>query len=251
MISNTTALVVSLKPTSIRSFFIVLKAPGVAKRVAPGQFVYIKPKAGTETLLRRAFSVMDADPKHGLLHLYIDIKGPGTQALARLNPGDELAILGPLGNGFPRKTYKVDNVLVGGGCGSAPLYFLAKELKARGKKVHFYYGARNKQQLPFAKMLAPICDKLVLVTDDGSQGKKGVVTRFLDLPSGCAVFSCGPKPMLRALASVAPEAYIAMETEMACGLGVCMGCAVPMNDGSYKRCCKEGPVFKAGDVAWN
>jgi dihydroorotate dehydrogenase electron transfer subunit len=96
-----------------------------------------------------------------------------------------------------------------------------------------------------------LCDEFVAITDDGSFGRKGVVTDHLDLPSGCAVFSCGPKPMLKAVAACAPGAFVAVETEMACGLGVCMGCAVAMRDGSYKRCCKEGPVFPAKDLAWN
>jgi dihydroorotate dehydrogenase electron transfer subunit len=89
-----------------------------------------------------------------------------------------------------------------------------------------------------------------VVTDDGSAGKKGLVTRHLDFSPQDGVFACGPKPMLKSVAALAPQALVAMETEMACGLGVCMGCAVSMKDGTYRRCCTDGPVFRAEEIAW-
>ncbi len=251
MISNITCRVVSIRPAASNSFYLSLQAPAIARLVYPGQFVYIKPSGLREPILRRAFSVMDADKASGSICLYIDVKGPGTIALSKLDKNDEIQVLGPLGSGFKPEYYKKENILIGGGCGSAPLYFLAKILKKRGKHVEFYYGARSKTMLPLAGRIKEVCDQLIVVTDDGSMGRKGLVTSHLSLSPSQAIFSCGPKPMLKAVSAIAPDAHIAMETEMACGVGVCMGCAVLMKDGTYKRCCTEGPVFRAGDVQWD
>jgi len=247
---NGTAEIQKCIKTKTSSIFLSFKAEKIAKKVTPGQFVYIKTSGLAEPLLRRAFSVMDSDRKKGIIELYIDIKGPGTQSLAQLNKGDIIDIMGPLGHGFQSETYRNENILIGGGCGVAPLIMLAKELKTLGKRVHFYYGGRNKEQLTFIPMLKNIVDTLTITTDDGSTGKKGVITNFLNIQQDAAIFSCGPKPMLRALAAIAPNAHVALETAMACGVGVCMGCAVPMSAGGYKRCCTEGPVFLASEVSW-
>jgi dihydroorotate dehydrogenase electron transfer subunit len=251
MIYNVIAPVFSINTAAHGSIFITLKAPAIAKSARPGQFVYVKPCGAKEPLLRSAFSVMDANRVSGRISLYVDVKGPGTEALAALRKNDRVSLLGPLGTGFDPKSYRKTNVLIGGGCGSAPLFFLARDLRKRGKRVVFYYGARTKAQLAFAALLKSVCHETIVVTDDGSAGKKGLVTEYLDFSPEHAVFACGPKPMLNAVAALAPHACVAMETEMACGVGVCMGCAVAMKDGTYKRCCTEGPVFRAKDVAWN
>jgi len=250
MISNIICPVFSINKAAGGSVFLTLKAPSVAKSVRPGQFVYIKPLGAKEPLLRRAFSVMDADRLSGRVSLYVDVKGPGTEALAALRKNDRVSLLGPLGTGFDPKFYRKTNVLIGGGCGSAPLFFLARDLKKRGKRVVFYYGARTRSHLAFAALLKSVCHRIIVITDDGSAGKKGLVTEHLNFTPEQGVFACGPKPMLNAVAVLAPHAHVAVETEMACGLGVCNGCAVAMKDGSYKRCCTEGPVFRAKDVAW-
>jgi dihydroorotate dehydrogenase electron transfer subunit len=247
---NTVAAVTKCVKTKNCSIYLSFLAPKIAKRVKPGQFVYIKTSGLAEPLLRRAFSVMDTNRESGVVHLYIDIKGPGTQSLANLIEGDSIDVMGPLGHGFQKKSYRKENILIGGGCGVAPLIMLAKELKSLGKNVRFYYGGRNREQLTFTAMLKKTVDTLIITTDDGSFGKKGLITNFLDISADAAIFSCGPKPMLKALSVIAPNANVALETEMACGIGVCMGCTVPMAAGGYKRCCTEGPVFRASEVAW-
>lgn len=227
------------------------KEPLIAARARPGQFVYIKPHGLRDPALRRAFSVLDADPARGTVSVYFEIKGAGTRALAGLKAGDPLSVLGPLGNGFPLDEAGPVNVLVAGGCGIAPLVFLTKTLRKMKRTVHFYYGVRSRDRLVYGDRLKHRNCRLHLSSDDGSCGSKGLVTARLRIPSGAPVFSCGPVPMLRSLACLAPDAFVALETEMACGLGVCNGCAVLMADGTYKRCCTEGPVFRASEVAWN
>ncbi|MBL8028663.1 MAG: dihydroorotate dehydrogenase electron transfer subunit [Fibrobacteres bacterium] len=248
---NGTAELISCTHTAAKSIFLKIKADIIAKSVTAGQFVYIKTSGASEPLLRRAFSVMDADPAKGVIELYIDVKGPGTESLAALTKGDHIDLMGPLGRGFQKNTFTENNILVGGGCGVAPLIMLAKEIKRSGKKVTFCYGGRTKAQLVFIPILKKLADNLIITTDDGTAGHKGVITKFIDTKHTYSVYSCGPKPMLKALSAIFPNAYVALETEMACGIGVCMGCTVPMASGGYKRCCTEGPVFSASEVLWN
>jgi dihydroorotate dehydrogenase electron transfer subunit len=227
------------------------RAPALARAARPGQFVFVKPAEHGLPLLRRAFSVALADPRKGEVSIYFDVKGPGTLALSRLVPGHALNVLGPLGRGFPRGAFKPVNRLVGGGCGLAPLLFLARVLRRLNKAVHFYYGARTRKLLNFLPELKKTCTSLTVATEDGSLGRKGYVVDHVQAGAGDAVFACGPNPMLKAVAAAFPRARVALETEMACGAGVCMGCAVRMRDRTFKRCCVEGPVFNASEIAWD
>jgi len=247
---NLEAPVVSVTSVTEGGFVLSFAAPVIARSALPGQFVYIKPVHLGEPILRRAFSVLSVNQKSGAVAVYFDVKGAGTRALSELTTGDKVSVLGPLGNGFPMDEIRPVNILVAGGCGIAPLLFLANTLKQKKRKVHFFYGVRTQAKAAFLKELRKVCTQFTLVSDDGSCGVKGLVTHHIHATKQEAVFSCGPKPMLRALALLVPESFVALETEMACGLGVCNGCAVKMTDGSYKRCCKEGPVFKAKEVEW-
>ena len=228
---------------------LTFHAPDIARSALPGQFVFLKAGEPEESpLLKRAFSVLEADTEN--VSVYFEVKGAGTKRLAALRKGQFLSATGPLGKGFNPREYGPINVLVAGGCGMAPLFFLAKRLHALGKKGHFYFGARSKSFQPLVRRIRPFCDRLIQVTEDGTAGKKGLVTAFITLPDPTApLFSCGPTPMLKAVAVLFPEARLALETRMACGLGICMGCAVKTISG-VRLCCKEGPVFKASEVVW-
>ncbi len=250
-ITNSRAEIVTNSPFSNGSFLLVFRSADIAFSAYPGQFVYIKASDSASPILRRAFSIMNTIPENGLVELFIDVKGSGTIGLSKLKKGDFIDVVGPLGNGFRPSMYADINVLVGGGCGIAPLIMLAKDIIKSGKGVKFFYGGRSGQHVVLLDKIKKVTDHITVSTDDGSFGVKGVITELVDLKKGESLFSCGPKPMLKALADMYSEAFFAMETEMACGVGVCMGCAVPMVGGGYKRCCTEGPVFRAGEVLWS
>jgi dihydroorotate dehydrogenase electron transfer subunit len=217
--------------------------PELAKLCMPGMFFELK--AGTESQETRLFKpVSVAGASDGLVSFLIKVIGPGTQALASLGPGDSLKLIGPLGKGFPLVTGK-NVLLVSGGVGYPPLEYLRKALTEENR-VHFIHGgACGRDVFP--------CDRSYTV--DGSGGKKGLVT--MDVPDLLeewkigVVYSCGPLPMLKALARmVAPlPHYASLEAYMACGVGVCHGCAIPVGE-EYQRVCADGPVFDASLVRW-
>lgn len=223
---------------------------------APGQFVHIK--CGHSRLLRRPISVaacQDDSPEGGLSVVF-EVRGQGTDWLARREIGDKLDVLGLLGNGFtmdPSGRY----LLAGGGIGVPPLYGCAQY--AAGKAVAVL-GFRTAQRAILLPQFAEECQDVRLYTDDGSLGVKGYVAdgvrAVLDKDKDfTAVLACGPKVMLRGVAQAAAEyglaCQVSMEERMACGVGACLGCAVQLADGSMKHVCKDGPVFNAQEVDWN
>ena len=223
-------------------FIIRLESQQISKSSQPGQFVEIDP--GEKFFLRRPFSVMDA--YWGTIELLIKVVGGGTRSLLDVDtPWD---LIGPLGNTF---TVQPDTtpVLVGGGVGVAPLKFFANRLTNDGRDFEFYIGARTSAEIPLEK-----CDKLrkkiEFATDDGSQGFHGNVVECLSDAIGFIenpfIHACGPRPMLAALREFMLENEIdgdfSLENRMACGIGVCQGCAIPVEDG-FKLVCKDGPVF--------
>lgn len=223
---------------------------------APGQFVHIK--CGHSRLLRRPISVAACqdDVPEGGLSIVFEVRGQGTDWLARREMGDKLDVLGLLGNGFsmdPGGRY----LLAGGGIGVPPLYGCAQY--AAGKAVAVL-GFRTAQRAILLPQFAEECQDVRLYTDDGSLGVKGYVAdgvrAVLDKDKNfTAVLACGPKVMLRGVAQAAAEyglaCQVSMEERMACGVGACLGCAVQMADGSMKHVCKDGPVFNAQEVDWN
>jgi dihydroorotate dehydrogenase electron transfer subunit len=233
---------------------LALRAPEVARRARPGQFVMLEAGA----LLRRPFSIFRARGEE--VAVAFDVVGEGTRWLAARRPGDELALAGPLGTGF-----SLDGpgpvVAVGGGYGAAPLFFLAKRLRPAGVAVHALLGAATADRLLGAPDADRAFDSATIVTEDGSAGRRGIATD--PLPELCRrvgarrVAACGPMPMLAAVARVAAAlgvpAEVAAEEYMACGIGVCWTCVVPLRrDGAtvYERACTEGPVFPGEAVAW-
>jgi dihydroorotate dehydrogenase electron transfer subunit len=241
-------------------------APGVAERAQPGQFVALA--VGGETsahLLRRAFSIHQARPGGpcgGTVEVVVAARGPGTRWLTGLRAHHEVNIIGPLGRGFPLPADPAACVLVGGGYGSAPLFWLAAALRERGCHVEMVLGAATRDQLFGAADARRVADGVTVTTDDGSMGVKGWVSVVLPdviARSGAeVVYGCGPMAMLRSVTDIATAqgaiAQVAVEESMACGIGVCMTCVLPVKgkDGLTRmaRSCVEGPVFGGDQIRW-
>jgi len=245
---------------------ITLVAPEVADKAKPGQFIEVAVPEGRDFLLRRPFSIHEASRRGGwagTLEIVLDPIGPGTAWLAGVKTHDVLDVIGPLGRVFSYPAELTSCLLVGGGYGAAPLYFLAEELRARNKNVHMILGAREHERVLKPIEAKRLADSVVVTTEDGSMGERGRVTDAL--PSAVArtgaevVYACGPNPMLRAVAEYCQgrgiPCQVAVEEMMACGLGVCWTCAVPViaKDGRgwwNVRACLEGPVFNGGRIWW-
>jgi dihydroorotate dehydrogenase electron transfer subunit len=246
---------------------LTLVAPEIAEQAKPGQFVQIAVPEGRQVQLRRPFSIHQASRRGGwagTLEIVFDVVGPGTAWLAEARPHDRLDVIGPLGRPFAYPRDLDSCLLVGGGYGAAPLYFLAEELRARNRTVQMIVGARDHERVfkPIeGKRLASV---FVVTTEDGTMGQHGRVTDvlpgMLERTGAQVVYACGPNPMLRAVAEVCSArglpCQVAVEELMACGLGVCWTCVVPViaQDGRgwwNVRACVEGPVFNGARVWWD
>lgn len=236
-----------------------VKAPGIAASSRPGQFVMVRAGEGLDPLLRRPFSIHQV-AEGGVLQVLFKVIGKGTKALARLQPGQYMDILGPLGRGFSIAENK-QHCLIGGGIGIAPLLFLAKKMlkKIEPSSIKVLLGARTKDELASLQDdFASLGLNVQAATEDGSLGKKGLVTDLMVLvhhEDPVTVYTCGPHPMLRAVVQLCRsnkwDCQVSLETMMACGLAACLGCAVPRPDmQGYVHVCKDGPVFDADEVAW-
>ncbi len=222
----------------------------------PGQFVHIK--CGDSFLLRRPISVCccQADEPSDLITIVFEVRGEGTEWLAKQEEGDELDVLGLAGNGFPMER-DGRYLLVGGGIGVPPMFGCAQFTSGKATAV---LGFRSKEKAILLDRFEEECAKVLLATDDGSMGHHGFVDFLVrqELEQDKAydgVLACGPKPMLRSVARVAEEfgipCLVSMEERMGCGVGACLVCACDMADGSRKHVCKDGPVFDSKEVDWN
>lgn len=248
---------------------VVLEAPAIASRARPGQFVMIKPSRGTDPLLRRPFSVFEVLRDHHGTPTGISILnkkvGVATTLLHEVEPGRQVACLGPLGRPFTVVDPPAEAWLVAGGVGLAPFASLAEALAARGVAVSLFFGARSHTDLFCLDVFERLGVQLTLSTEDGSRGHHGLVTEPLGRllgshPSGAplAIYACGPGPMLRAVAGLARfhdrRAEVSLEQVMGCGMGGCYSCVVKVLGGAerphYVRSCLEGPVFDAADIVW-
>ena len=248
-----------LKITSVeylhpRFVLIKLKSDEALPEIKPGQFVEVKVEGSASTFLRRPISINYVDKENSEIWLLVQLVGNGTRAMARLNEGDSLNVLFPLGNGFtaPKKGEKV--LLVGGGVGVAPLLEYGKALKEAGAKPVFLLGARTKTDLMQLDLFGKYGD-VYITTEDGSEGEKGFVTQHsvLTKESFDRISTCGPKPMMVAVARFAKAnsipCEVSLENMMACGLGACLCCVEKTVKGNV-CVCKEGPVFNINDLAW-
>ncbi|MGH8867143.1 MAG: dihydroorotate dehydrogenase electron transfer subunit [Actinomycetes bacterium] len=242
-------------------------APGVADTAAPGQFVALA-VGGPDTpmLLRRAFSIFRASRagmSGGTVEVVVGVHGPGTAWLARRVQNDMLDVVGPLGRPFTLPEQPTACTLVGGGYGSAPLFSLGAALRSRGCRVDYVLGASSEDRLFGALEAKRTSATLTVTTEDGSAGEKGrvsdVLPAVLDRSGAGLVYACGPMGMLRAVTDLAGArgvpAQCAVEESMACGIGVCMTCVLPVvgDDGTTRmvRSCVDGPVFAGDHVRWD
>lgn len=248
-------------------FSLTLVAPEIAERAKPGQFVQIGVPESRNFLLRRPFSIHQASRRGGwagTLEIVFDVLGPGTAWLAEARPHDVLDVIGPIGRSFTYPRELTNCLLVGGGYGAAPLFFLAEELRARNKVVHMILGARGHDRVFKPIEGKRLANTVVFTTEDGTMGHQGRVTDALPdvihRMGAEVVYACGPNPMLRAVAehclAQGLPCQVAVEEMMACGLGVCWTCAVPVIalDGRgwwNVRACMEGPVFNGARIWWD
>ena len=245
---------------------LALRAPHIAERVLPGQFVMVKAGDKCEPILRRPFSVFEVlEEGRRITGLSLLSKriGRSTKLLFDSRPGDVVQCLGPLGRPFAPVASPDTAWMVAGGVGLAPFATLAAALRARGVGVRLYYGARSAAELFYLDMFEKLGVELTLTTEDGSRGERGrvIVPLERDLasrPSNVMVYACGPEPMLAAVARLTTASgtpcQVSVERVMGCGLGGCYSCVIPLKTPGgtwhHVRSCISGPVFRAEDIKW-
>lgn len=239
-------------------FRMTLRADRVAPLVQPGQFVHLKIPPLREALLRRPFSIYQATSD--TLSILYKTVGKGTTVMSQMRAGDQVNLLGPLGNGFTLPQPGGHQPwLVAGGYGMAAMYLLAQRSPQKGI---VFVGGRTQPDILCVPEFTALGWEVRIATEDGSLGVKGLVTLPLlaelnNHPDGIKLFACGPNPMLKAVTKIAAEygvpAEISVDEHMCCGMGVCLACVIKVRGEEgweYQRTCTEGPVFDARKVAW-
>jgi dihydroorotate dehydrogenase electron transfer subunit len=256
------AKITSKTQLSAEHFQIRLSCPYIAQNIVPGQFIQVRlSKLSSDPLLCRPFAVYRIDGD--FIDILFKLVGKGTRLLSEKFVGDELEITGPLGNGFPIDDSFNTALLVAGGMGIAALRLLVEKLE---RKIIILLGACSEDMLLGIDDLVASGVSVLTATEDGSCGYRGMVSQLLEhvISEGkhnaddCRIYSCGPMPMMKAIAEIAIKhnirAYISLEEKMACGLGACLGCAceVRSSDGKihYKMVCADGPVFDVQEIVW-
>ncbi len=236
---------------------LTLKHPGTLPPMVPGQFAEVKVNHAANTFLRRPISIHDVDQQNNQLKLLIREAGEGTRSMGQEQAGNRINLVYPLGNGFSMPSRKEDKLLlVGGGCGIAPMLFLGRILKSRGYQPQFLFGARSVSGLLELDEFEQL-GKVYTTTEDGSHGTKGYVIHSPVLrtlnPDIDMIYTCGPDAMMRVIAKYAKEhgirCEVSLENTMACGIGVCLCCVTDTVDG-HKCVCTEGPVFDSKELKW-
>ena len=242
-------------------YSLTFKSFSRAGKCRPGHFIHIR-LPGTDVFFRRAFSVASVSRADGAIEIIIKVVGRGTRLMGGLRKGDMVDILGPLGMPFrlPRKSERA--IIIAGGVGFPPLLFLASEMVSRGvdpKRIEFFYGGRTGADVIEKTRIKKLGVNFRPVTEDGSVGERGLVTepveRFILARRNerLRIYACGPEGMLTATNQLGLKlgipGQVSLEAPMPCGIGVCLGCVVPLVDGTHARVCCEGPVFDIGEVA--
>lgn len=272
--------VVSQNPVLDGVFEIMLNCPEIAHEAKAGQFVMVRVIDGADPMLRRPFSIHGVHRGIGVFSLIYAICGKGTELLAKKQSGDKVSVVGPLGKPFNLgEDPSARHILVCGGCGAAPMFFLCETLckKWGSDKVMVLLGAKSNNAMLRHTEFLGYGAKVGIATEDGTLGYQGFVSKLLEShfsiqeqlsveeqltwpAHGTRVYSCGPEAMLKEVARISSDAEVAscqvsLEHHMACGIGVCNGCVVRIKDDSSRgwhneRVCKDGPVFEAGGVIW-
>ena len=251
------ASVIENKKLIDNHYLITLRPEVKIRKPKPGNFFMVAVDTGLDPLLKRPFSVHRwIDNNFQLLYRVV---GKGTKILSDRKPGNSLDILGPLGKGFPAPKKESQVILVAGGLGIAPIFAMAENIKK--KNPLFFYGTKTKKDVILIDEFRSLGIEPIVSTDDGSLGKKGDIVKVLKkylirnpLPvTRFLLYACGPGIMLEALSDLASgvnmKGYFAMEQNMACGIGTCLGCVIKTRKG-HKRVCKEGPVFPIEEIVW-
>ncbi|MDO4582128.1 MAG: dihydroorotate dehydrogenase electron transfer subunit [Bacillota bacterium] len=241
-------------------YLMELAAPGITERAKPGQFLMITPAAQDSPFLKRPMGINGISRNNGCVRIIYQVKGKGTRVMTGLRSGDTVELLGPLGNGWHIPPAAQRALMVGGGTGIASILPLAKEIKMRGVLGEIVLGAASAEDI-ICKEDFTIWGDVHIATEDGSLGERGRLDIFLNdrTQPYDMVYACGPVPMMRFVAEWARglglPCQVSMEERMGCGFGVCMGCVCETKSGdgpiSYKRVCREGPVFDAREVFFN
>ena len=227
------------------SVFKMVLRGDVSDITAPGQFVNIQLDG---LFLRRPISVCDLG--ENTLTIIYKAVGKGTEQMSRMQPGEKLDVLTGLGNGYDLTVAGKRPVLLGGGVGVPPMYLLAKQLLAQGKKVTVILGFNTESEIFYEKEFMALGADVIVTTVDGSRGIKGFVTDALKMLDYTYFYTCGPEPMLKAVYKASTTSgQMSFEKRMGCGFGACMGCSCKTLTG-YKRICKEGPVMRKEEILW-
>lgn len=247
--------VVSQECIASRIYRLTLTGSLVRAMHSPGQFVNVKVGEGTEFLLRRPISICEIHPDKEEFVLIYRAEGAGTARMSQLCAGDEVDILGPLGSGYRVESLEAGQtaLLVGGGIGVPPLYELARQFHKRGVKTIHVLGFNREEDIFYEEEFQSLGDTFI-ATVDGSYGEAGYVTDVIRR-FGFAYdkyYSCGPLPMLQALARMekAHEGFVSLEERMACGVGACYACVCEKQSGEMSRVCYDGPVYRAEEMKW-
>jgi dihydroorotate dehydrogenase electron transfer subunit len=248
-------IVINHKWLNYSSFIIEVEAPNPLPIIQPGNFAEIEIGNSPKVFLRRPFSIYDVNPSSNSLSFFVKVVGEGTRLLGETRKGEKLSVIYPLGNSFSKPS--AGHVLVvAGGSGIAPFMLYGKELKNHGTEITFLFGARSADEIVLTDQFKAL-GKVLITTEDGSQGEKGLVTKHSlfsnKTPSFDLFVTCGPEPMMKAVGKIATKRNISceasLENTMACGFGACLCCIVPTIDGN-KCVCTEGPVFNIKDLKW-
>lgn len=248
------AILIKKEKLNSTVFRFTLKEDVISEIATAGQFVNIK--CG-EKVLRRPISICQIDKKHNCIVIVFEVRGEGTQWLSQCNQHDKIDIMGPLGNGFnTEKQGKA--LLIGGGIGVPPLLSVAESMECDCDAI---LGFKDIETTILVEEFSSKCKDVVVMTQDGTYGEKGLVTdalvKKLETNDYSVICSCGPTPMLEAVSQIAQkfgiECYVSLEERMGCGVGACLVCAckTKSKDGEkYSHVCKDGPVFNAKEVVW-
>jgi dihydroorotate dehydrogenase electron transfer subunit len=271
-ILNKKVKILSKKEVVPNIYLMKLKVPEIAQDGLPGQFIHIKCSKNNYPLLRRPLSIHRINKEKGEIYILFQVVGEGTKLLSQRAEGDDLDVIGPLGNGFNIYPESKKVMIIGGGIGVASLLALCEESIRQGKEVRVLIGALRKELVIGEENFRKLGAKVDVTTDDGSYGYKGLVTDLLVeiitkegwLPD--QIFACGPKPMLKKIVEISQDSHIAcqvsLEERMGCGIGACLGCVCKIkarekNNNQnqikyiYKRVCVDGPIFQASEVVWD
>ncbi|MCX6233169.1 MAG: dihydroorotate dehydrogenase electron transfer subunit [Bacteroidetes bacterium] len=237
------------------NYILELEAPSTLPVILPGNFAELRVNNSSSVFLRRPFSILDVNYSENTIRFYIKIIGNGTRMLGQMRIGDDVNIIFPLGNAFTTHGSK-KALIIGGGSGIAPFILLARELAKSNTAMTFILGGKNKGDIFLIDQFSSF-GKVLFTTEDGSLGEKGLVTEHSLFKNGLTafdqVYTCGPEPMMKAVAEITRSSDIpceaSIENTMGCGFGVCLSCVVATNEG-YKCVCTEGPVFNVNELAW-